>query len=115
MTSALIFAALAENGTDGAERLVQRDREAEQEAERQHGHHRADAEQHDQRDAGSEQSADQIDQSGPQQIADAFHVGHDARHQRAGLVGIVERNRKMRDVRLHFLPKFRDQPLRRFR
>ena len=115
MTSALIFPRCAENGTDRSERLVQRDGEAEQKAERQHGHHRADAEEDDHRDAGGEQAADQVDQSGAEQVPHAFHVGHDARDQGAGLIGIVERNRKMRDVRLHFFPKFRNQALGRFR
>ena len=105
------FAALPENGPDGAECLVQRDGEAQQEAEGQHGHHRADAKQDHQRNAGSEQSADQIDQPSPQQVPDAFDVGHDARNQSAGLVGVVESYRQMRDVGLYFLAKFGNQPL----
>ncbi len=86
-----------------------------QKAECQQGHHRADAEEHDHRNAGGEQSADQVDQSRPQQVSHAFDVSHDARDQRAGFVRIVERNRKMRDVGLHLLTKFRNQTLGRFR
>ena len=106
---------LAKNGTDRSECLVQRDGKAKQKAECQQRHHRADAEEHDHRNAGGEQPADQVDQSGPQQVPHAFDIAHDARNQRAGLVRIVERNRKVRDVRLHLLTKFRDQTLGGFR
>ena len=69
----------------------------------------------DQRDAGRDQSSGKIHQARSQQIANALHVAHDARHQSAGLVGIVKSNRQAGDVLLHLLAKVGDQALRRFR
>ena len=60
-----------------------------------------------QRDAGGDQSAGEIHQAGAQQIAHAFHVAHDARHQSAGFVGVVKGNRQAGDVRLHLLAQVR--------
>ncbi len=72
----------------------------------------ADANRIDQREHGREQSADKFDQAGAHQVAHAFHVGHDARHQRAGLVGVVVGHRQPADVLLNFAPQLGDQPLR---
>ena len=58
--------------------------------------------------------ADQIDQAGADQVADALDIGHDARDQHApswSSRGRQTGNR--RDVGLHFLTKLRNQPLRR--
>ena len=49
----------------------------------------------------------------PNQIPDAFHVAHDAGHQRAGLVGVIVGDRQAPDVLLHLLAQFGDQALRR--
>ena len=62
-----------------------------------------------------QQSADELDQAGADQVADAFDIGHDARDQRAGLVGVVVGDRQPADMLLHFLPQLGDQPLRRLR
>ena len=58
---------------------------------------------------------DEIHQAGADQVAHAFHVAHDARHQHAGLVGIVVGDRQPADVFLHRAAQFGDQPLRRLR
>ena len=60
---------------------------------------------------GGQQAADEIHQAGADQVAHAFHVVHDARDQRAALVGVVVGDRQPADVLLHFPAQFRDQPL----
>ena len=54
----------------------------------------------------------ELHQSGADEVAHAFDVGHDARDQHAGLVGIVVRDRQPADMFLHFAAQFRDQALR---
>ena len=61
-----------------------------------------------------EDPAHEFDQAGAQQIANAVHVGHDARHQRSGLVRVVVRDRQPADVGLHLRAQFGDQALRGF-
>ena len=55
---------------------------------------------------------DEIDQACAQQVSHAFDVTHDARYQRARLVGVIKSDGQARDVRLHLLAQFRNQPLR---
>ena len=60
---------------------------------------------------GGQQAADELDQAGADEVADAFHVGHDARDQHAGFVGIVVGDGQAADVLLHFAAQFGDQLL----
>ena len=59
------------------------------------------------------EAAHELDQPGADQVAHAFDVAHDARHQHAALVRVVIGDRKSSDVLLYFLAQFRDQALRR--
>ena len=69
---------------------------------------------YDKGDHGGQQPADEIHQSGADEVAHAFHVAHDARHQHAGLVGIVVGDGQAADVLLHPAAQFGDQFLRCF-
>ncbi len=62
---------------------------------------------------GGDEAADKLHQPGADQIPDAFGVGHDARHQHAGLGGIEVADRQAQDVRLHALAHVGDRALRR--
>ena len=105
------LAALAENRADLAERLAQPEREHDDEEQRDAGQQRADSQQDDQREHRSQHAADEIHQAGADQVAHAFHVAHDARDQRAGLVGVVVGHGQPADVLLHFAAQLGDQPL----
>ena len=105
------FAAIAEDRTDRLKRFFQSEPETKQEAERQHCHQRADTEEHHQSDRGREQSPGKIDQAGTDQVAHAFHVGHDARYQNSALGRIMKCDRQPPDMSLHLLPKLGDQAL----
>ena len=54
---------------------------------------------------------DEFDQAGAQQIANAVHVGHDARHQRSGLVRVEVCDGQTANVGLHLGAQFGDQAL----
>jgi len=105
------LAALAKDWTDGPECFASRESEHDQESKRQHRHGSTDVEEPHQCQGGGEQSAAQLDQPGADQIAHTFDVGHDARDESAGLVGVVIGNRQPSDVRLHLAAKFSDGPL----
>ena len=104
-------AALAEDGADGAEGLLQAQSEDQQEAEGDGGHDRADADQHGEGDDGGEQSADEVDEAGADEVAHALDVGHDARDQRADLGGVEVLQRQAADVLLHAVAEFGDEAL----
>ena len=86
------FSALAENGPNGAKRLAQSEAEYQQKTEGNTGHHRANANQNGERDDGGHQSANELHQPSADQVAHAFNVAHDARHQHPRLVGVVVGN-----------------------
>ena len=79
------------------------------------GHERADAQKNDEREDRRHDAADQFDQTGADQISQAFDVAHDARDERAGLVGVVEGHRQAADVRLHLAAQVGDHALRGLR
>ena len=56
-------------------------------------------------------AAGKLHQSGAHQIAHAFHVAHDARHQRAGAVFVVVGHAQQAHVALHLAAHLRDKPL----
>jgi hypothetical protein len=60
---------------------------------------------------GGQQAPDKIDQPGAHQVAHAFHIGHDARHQRAGAVFVVVGDRKQAHMALDLASHLGDQPL----
>ena len=61
-----------------------------------------------------EQAADKLDQPGADQVAHAFHVGHDARDERAGAVLVVVGHREQAHVALHLAAHLGDQALAGF-
>ena len=63
------------------------------------------------RQHGGQHPADKLHQARAHQVAHAFHVGHDARHQRARAVLVVIGDGKQAHVALHLPPHFGDKPL----
>ena len=105
------LAPLAEDGANHLEAILQnkderahhcedgeRDRSAAMQQKKEHQH-------------SGQQAADKLHQPGADQVAHAFHVGHDARYQRAGAVFIVVSNRQQAHVPLHLPAHLGDQPL----
>ena len=84
-----------------------------QKAEGNGGHDRADADQNGEGDDRGQQPAGEVHQTGADEVAHALDVAHDARNQRAGLVGVVIRNGQSPDVLLHPTAQLGDQLLRR--
>ncbi len=109
------LAALAEDGPDGTKRLAQAGAKDSQESEGDSGHDRTDAHENDERYDRRQQAADKIDQTGADEVTNAFHVAHDARHQHSRLVGIVVRDGEPPNVLLHPASQFGNESLRRFR
>ena len=70
-------------------------------------------EQHAERDDGRHEAARQLNDTDPDEIADAIGVVHDAGDQHAGLRRIEVTDGKARDVPLHALAHVRDGALRR--
>ena len=97
------LAALAEDGADGLERLAQ-DAAPKTEHDREREPVISGLMRSSMTRAmnGGQQPAEELDQTGADQVAHAFHVGHDARDQLAGLVGVVVSDRQPSDVLLHF-------------
>jgi hypothetical protein len=114
VTSALILAALAKNGPDGPESLPQRKRASDHDYQRNAGQQGADAQQNGEHEHGGEKPAGEINQARAQQIANAVHVGHDARHQGSGLVSVEVCDGQPADVGLHLAAQFGNQALTSF-
>ena len=105
------FGAGAEDRANGFERLADADAEKQQDAERHGGHLHAGVNQVHQGDGRGHQATNKLDQPGADEIADTFHVAHDARDERAGFVGVIKRDGQAADVRLHLLSQFGDHLL----
>ena len=105
------FAALAENGANCLECALQGQPEADHHSDGDAGHQGADAKQENQRNYRREQTADEFDQPGADEIPHALDVRHDARHELAGFVRVEESHGKAADMLLDFLPQFRDHLL----
>jgi hypothetical protein len=108
------LAAFAENGSDRLEGPAQCSGKATQRANGDQSQWHTRTKQQHKRNASRDQPSSKIHQPGAQQIANAFYVGHNARDQRSGFVGIIESHRQVGNVRLHLLAEVRNQPLRRF-
>ena len=63
------------------------------------------------RNDGRQNRAGQLNQSGPDQVSDAFRVGHDPRDQDAGLRAVEVPDRQSQHVRFDFLPELGDRSL----
>ncbi len=107
------LAALAEDRPHDAQRLLQQRGEENDDGEDDERDHGADLHQHHERDQRGDDTADKVHQAGADQVAHALDVGHDARHQYAGAVRVVEADRQPADVLLHLLAQFGDHALRR--
>ena len=108
-------AALAEDRTDHSECLAQNKDKGKHKGERDEGDLGANAHQDEEGEHGGQHASYKIDQAGADQVAHAFHVGHDARHQHARAGGVVEADREPPDMLLYLHAQVGDQPLRRFR
>ena len=104
-------AALAEDGADDLEGVPQhKDKRAHHGEDRQRDRHAA-MQQVEEGQHGGQQASNKIDQPGAHQVAHAFHVGHDARHQRASAVFVVVADRKQAHVALNLPSHLGNQPL----
>ena len=112
MTSALSLRARAIDGPNHADGAVEGDAEADENREGDAGHKGADAQENDQRENAGHEAADEFDQAGADQVAEAFDVAHDARDQRAGFIGVVKGDGKAADVRLHLAAEVGNHALR---
>ncbi len=104
-------AAFAEDGADDIEGVPQdKDKRAHHGEDRQRDRHAA-MQQVEKGQHGSQQATHKIHQPGAHQVAHAFHVGHDTRHQRAGAVFVVVGDRKQAHMTLDLPAHLGDQPL----
>ncbi len=80
---------LAKNGPYDLESILQNEnKRAHHNKDRQRNRNAA-MQQKEERQHGGQQAAHKLHQPGAHQVAHAFHVGHDARHQRAGAILVV--------------------------
>ena len=105
------LAPFTENRPYGSKGFCQRNSNHEQSGKRQQGHNPADGEQKTERDRRGKQAARELNQPGPQQVANTLHVAHDARDQGPSFVGVIKRNRKPSNMFLHFSAQIGDQAL----
>src|SRR5271165_6319411 len=109
------FAALAEDGADGLEGVLQDHDKGDDDGEDNQRHIMAAAQEQQKTEHGSEQSADKLDQAGADEITHAFHVGHDAGHKNAGAIAVVEAHGEASDMLLHLPAQVGDHALRGLR
>ncbi len=109
------FGPCAKNGTDCRKRFADAETENQQDPKCHRRHQHAGMNQVHQGDGRGHQAAHKLHQPRADQIAHAFHVAHDPRHEHTRLVCIVESNRQPADVRLHFPAQLGDHFLRRLR
>ena len=115
MTSALILAALAEDGANGLEGALQDKAEDQQHDKADQRHLHAELDEIAEGEERREDAAEEVDDASADEVADAFDVGHDAGDQGAGAVLIVEGDRQAADVRLDLHAQFGDEALAFFR
>lgn len=109
------FGAGAVDGANGLEGATDGDAEGGESADGHGGHGNVDAEKDGESEEGSENAAGKFDEAGADEIADAFDVGHDARDESAGFVGVVIGDGKAADVSLDLGAELGDHALRGFR
>ena len=80
-----------------------------------HCHRRAQPNQNHKRKQRRQQPAKEVHHARTDQVAHAFHIRHDARHQRTRAVLVEERNRQPTDMCLYLFAQLRDQFLPGFR
>ena len=87
--------ALAEDGADDLEGALQNERKGGHDDEGQQRH--ADRHVHEvgEGEDGGEDAADEVDDAGADEVADAFDVVHDAGDERAGAVLVIEGRRRV--------------------
>ena len=105
------LAPLSEDGPNRLEPVLQH--KDKHHHHREHGQCdlRAEVQQKKKHEHGREHAAHKIHQACAHQVAHAFHVRHDARHQRARAVFIVVSHRQKAHVLLHLTPHLGDQTL----
>ena len=103
--------ALLEDGAHFVEAEEHGDRDADDDGERQHREQRAGAEENGQGEDGGEQAAEEIDQAGTDEVAQAFDVVHDAGDELAGLVLVEVGHGQAADVDLDFAAHVGDDAL----
>ena len=62
----------------------------------------------DKSEDGGHEAADEFDEAGADEIADAFDVAHDAGNERAGFVSVVKGDGEAADVGLHLAAELGD-------
>ncbi len=82
--------ALTEDGADGLEGTLENKSKDHQDDKGDERHLHAELDEVDKGEDGGEQAAEEVDNAGADEVADAFDVGHDAGDEGAGTVGVVE-------------------------
>ena len=106
--------ALAEDGTNGLECILQNEHKNAEHRKHRERDRNAAMQEINKGEYRSQHAAQELHQPGADQIAHAFDVGHDARHQRAGAVLVVIGHGKQPHVALHLTAQLGDQPLAGF-
>src|SRR5881296_1331856 len=105
------LSALTENRANRFECLAKNQAEDQKKAERQKCECRIDPDEKSKRNDSGEQPADEVDESGSNEIANSFYIRHDSRNQGSGLVRVVISDGQPSDMLLYFDPHLGDQPL----
>src|ERR1051326_6592024 len=107
------LAALAKQRPQPRKRVRHPPAEQREDQDRERGELPVQPEQHAQRDGRRDQAADELDQPRPNEIPNAFGVGHDARNQDAGLRRVEVGDGQAQHERLNRLAHLGDRALRR--
>ncbi len=107
--------ALAEDGSNGLEGLLQDEAEDDQDDEGDERHLDAELDEVGEGEERGEQAAEEVDDAGADEVADAFDIGHDAGDEGAGAVLVVEGYGQAADVGLDLHAEFGDEALALFR
>ena len=103
--------ALAKDGADSAEGLKYQAEDKWCDGKGEEAILGVDTNEDDEGEYGSEDAADEVEQAGADEVADAFDIGHDAGDEGTGAVGVVEGYGKAANVLLHLHAKFGDEAL----
>ena len=107
------LAAFAEERAQTLERCGQAAAECNKDDDRDRRELPIEIKQNAERHDGGQRRSRQLHETGPDQVPDAFRVGHDPRDQDAGLGRVEVTDRQTHDVRFDLFTHVCDRPLRR--
>ena len=115
VTSAVDLCALSKDGADFLEAVLQHENKSAHDGEDRKRYDHAAMQKIDKRENRGAHATDKLNQSRADEVAHAFHIAHDARHQRASTVLVVIGDRQQAHVLLHLPSHIGDQALARLR